>query len=270
MIAGRPAAYADFLGYDKVGHHSGIERYDVLQVLRSIDQQIGRLARVSELAPRPYRFVILSDHGLTQGPCFTDRFGYPFDSFVRAAADPSPHTQPEPGDGKGTKTVRRRNEHSSSLGRLRSHPGVGSLLVASRTDGGMVLGRSGSLRLDTGEVTGADPLAGYGPHAREQVARTHDFDSCADIMVNSAYDPETDEASAFEMHVASHGALSGPQSHGFLLYPSEFSPPPDPIVGAVQLHQVLPRWRSELVGTTAEEVSEPALAKAGRVPSMDA
>jgi len=51
MIAGRPAVYADFLGYDEVAHRSGIERYDVLQVLRSIDQQIGRLARVSQLAP---------------------------------------------------------------------------------------------------------------------------------------------------------------------------------------------------------------------------
>ncbi|MBA3798782.1 MAG: phage holin family protein, partial [Geodermatophilaceae bacterium] len=319
MIAGRPAVYADFLGYDEVGHHSGIERYDVLEVLRSIDQQIGRLARVSQLAPRPYHFVILSDHGLTQGPSFTDRFGYTFDSFVRAAADSSPHTQPEPGDGKGTKIARRRNEHSSSpqvcaaggqqqifdeditivysghlatialmkidgrataedidllyphlLTRLRDHPGVGFLLVASRTDGGMVLGRSGSLRLDTGEVTGADPLAGYGPHAREQVARTHDFDNCADIIVNSAYDPETDEASAFEMHVASHGALGGPQSHGFLLYPCEFSPPPDPIVGAVALHQVLRRWRADLVESGVEAVPAPVLAEAGRVPSMDA
>ncbi len=319
MIAGRPAAYADFLGYDEVGHHSGIERYDVLHVLRSIDQQIGRLARVSELAPRPYRFVILSDHGLTQGPSFTDRFGYPFDSFVRAAADPSPHTQPEPGEGKGTKTVRWRNEHSSSpevcaaggqqqildeditivysghlatialmkiegratveeidalyphlLGRLRSHPGVGFLLVTSSVSGGMVLGRNGSLRLDTGEVTGTDPLRGYGPHAQEQVARTHDFDNCADVIVNSAYDPETDEASAFEMHVASHGALGGPQSHGFLLYPSEFSPPPDTIVGAVQLHQVLRRWRAEVAETGGEGVQGPALAEAGRVPSMDA
>lgn len=114
MITGRHAVYADFLGYDEVGHHSGIERYDVLEVLRSIDQQIGRLARVSELAPRPYHFVILSDHGLTQGPSFTDRFGYTFDSFVRAAAQASPYAQTEPGEGRGSKSARRRNEHSSS------------------------------------------------------------------------------------------------------------------------------------------------------------
>ena len=302
MIAGRPAVYADFLGYDEVGHHSGIERYDVLEVLRSIDQQIGRLARVSELAPRPYHFVILSDHGLTQGPAFTDRFGYTFDSFVRAAAQASPYAQPEPGEGRGSKTARRRNEHSSSaqvcaaggqqqisdeditivysghsttvalmkiqgratlegiearyphlLSRLRRHPGVGFLLVSSHVNGGMVLGRNGAHRLDTGEVTGVDPLVNYGPHAREQVARTDTFDNCADIMVNSAYDPETDEASAFEMHVASHGALGGPQSQGFLLYPSGFIPPSGPIVGAERLHRVLRDWRADSAGLLSDQ-----------------
>lgn len=296
MIAGRPAVYADFLGYDEVGHHSGIERYDVLEVLRSIDQQIGRLARVSELAPRPYHFVILSDHGLTQGQSFTDRFGYAFDSFVRAASQASPYAQPQPISGKPAKNARRRNEHSSSaqicaaggqeqisdeditivysghlatialmkiegratvedidaaypnlLTRLRQHPGVGFLLVKSGAHGGMVLGRNGSLQLNTAKVTGTDPLADYGSHAREQVARTNGFGNCADIMVNSAYDPEADEASAFEMHVASHGALGGPQSQGFLLYPSGFQAPPDPIVGAEDLHLVLRGWRTGLV-----------------------
>lgn len=316
MIAGRPAVYADFLGYDEVAHHSGIERYDVLEVLRSIDQQIGRLARVSQLAPRPYQFVILSDHGLTQGPSFTDRFGYTFDSFVRAAGEQSPHAQPDPGEGKGAKVARRRNEHSSSsevgaaggqrqifdrditivysghlatialmkiegratteeidviyphlLSRLRQHPGVGFLLVKSHADGGMVLGAKGSLRLDTGEIVGDDPLVAYGPHAREQVTRTDSFDNCADIIVNSAYDPETDEASAFEMHVASHGALGGPQGRGFLLYPSDFIPPPEPLVGAENVHQVLRGWRAGL----SERVGpDPALAQAGRVPSRDA
>lgn len=34
------------------------------------------------------------------------------------------------------------------------HPGGGFLLVASRDRGGLAIGRCGSLRLDTGEVTG--------------------------------------------------------------------------------------------------------------------
>ena len=75
VLAGRPVVYADFLGYDEVAHHSGIERFDTLEVLRSIDQQIGRLARAAQLAPRDYHLVLLSDHGQTQGEAFAQRFG---------------------------------------------------------------------------------------------------------------------------------------------------------------------------------------------------
>ncbi|MDT7699758.1 MAG: hypothetical protein QOJ30_2083 [Pseudonocardiales bacterium] len=82
MLDGRPAVYADFLGYDEVAHHSGIERVDVLSVLRSIDQQIGRLHRAAHLAPRPYLIVALSDHGQTQGQAFSDRFGETIETLV--------------------------------------------------------------------------------------------------------------------------------------------------------------------------------------------
>lgn len=75
MLAGRPVVYADFLGYDEVAHHTGIERFDALAVIRSIDQQIGRLHRASRLAPRRYHLIVLSDHGVTQGWAFTNRFG---------------------------------------------------------------------------------------------------------------------------------------------------------------------------------------------------
>ena len=75
MLAGRPVVYADFLGYDEVAHHTGIERFDALAVIRAIDQQIGRLYRAERLAPRRYQLVVLSDHGVTQGWAFTNRFG---------------------------------------------------------------------------------------------------------------------------------------------------------------------------------------------------
>ena len=58
MLAGRPVVYADFLGYDEAAHHAGLERADSLAVLRSIDQQIGRLYRASALAPREYHLVV--------------------------------------------------------------------------------------------------------------------------------------------------------------------------------------------------------------------
>ena len=90
MLAGRPCVYADFLGYDEVAHHSGLERVDSLAVLRRIDQQIGRLHRATQLAPRRYHLVCLSDHGQTQGLAFADRFGESIEELVGRLCGASP------------------------------------------------------------------------------------------------------------------------------------------------------------------------------------
>ena len=70
MLAGRPVVYTTFLAYDEVAHHSGIERPDTLAVLRQVDRQIARIAAAAADAPRPYRLVVLSDHGQSQGATF--------------------------------------------------------------------------------------------------------------------------------------------------------------------------------------------------------
>lgn len=75
MYRGVPAMYATFVGYDEVAHHSGPERPDTLQVLRRLDKQIARLERASRWAPRPYRIVVLSDHGQSPGTPFRQRAG---------------------------------------------------------------------------------------------------------------------------------------------------------------------------------------------------
>jgi putative membrane protein len=74
MFRGVRVAYADFVGYDEVAHHSGIQRPDAMAVLRRIDHQLARLERAAASAPRPYRFVLLSDHGQTQGATFRQRY----------------------------------------------------------------------------------------------------------------------------------------------------------------------------------------------------
>ncbi len=409
MLAGRPVAYADFLGYDEVAHHSGIERFDTLQVLRSIDQQIGRLWRATQLAPRPYHLVCLSDHGQTQGWAFADRFGETIEHLVGRLCDtPEGDTRPpvirspdhrgsdhtnggvdgapfvrtaeartaEARDGRGAgdagaaegdarppvirspdhrgsdhtnggvdgapfvrtagertagvrtagvrsqrategwqlaaavaeaasgtgviaRRLRDRVERAGSaehtprdrggspgavarvapgvvcvvsghtamvsftdlpgrvplevierrwpdlLPALVDHPGVGFLLVHSEEFGPVVLGRDGLRRLDSGVVVGEDPLALYGEHAARLVARTSTFPHCADVMINSRLDPATEEASAFEPHVGSHGGLGGPQQHGFLVHPASFSAPGE-VVGAEHLHRVLRGWLTDL------------------------
>lgn len=82
MYEGVPVSYATFVGYDEVAHHSGVERRDALDVLRRLDQQFARLERMAQYAPRPYQFVILSDHGQSQGATFKQRFGETLEDVV--------------------------------------------------------------------------------------------------------------------------------------------------------------------------------------------
>ncbi|HET7506762.1 MAG TPA: phage holin family protein [Solirubrobacterales bacterium] len=98
VLSGRPVVYTTFLAYDEVAHHSGIERHDALVVLRDLDRQIARIARACEDAPRPYRLVVLSDHGQSQGETFRDRYAQTLEELVRDACDPDSMVAAEDGD----------------------------------------------------------------------------------------------------------------------------------------------------------------------------
>jgi hypothetical protein len=87
MMRGRPAVYATFSSYDEVAHHSGLERADTLEALRRLDQQFGRIERARRLAPRPYKLVVLSDHGQTQGATFKQRNGYDLRTLVERSIE---------------------------------------------------------------------------------------------------------------------------------------------------------------------------------------
>ena len=98
ILAGRPTIYTTFLAYDEVAHHSGIERHDALAVLRDLDRQIARIAAACPEAPRPYRLVVLSDHGQSQGETFRDRFGESLEELVRSACEPDSTVAVEGGE----------------------------------------------------------------------------------------------------------------------------------------------------------------------------
>jgi uncharacterized membrane protein YvlD (DUF360 family) len=87
MMAGRPVVYTTFLAYDEVAHHSGVERHDTLAVLRHVDQQLARIQAAVADAPRPYRLVVLADHGQSQGATFLQRYGVTLEQVVRSACD---------------------------------------------------------------------------------------------------------------------------------------------------------------------------------------
>jgi len=326
-----------------VAHHSGIERFDTLGVLRAIDRQIGRLYRATQLAPRRYHVICLSDHGQTQGLPFAQRFGETIEELIgrlcgasaeRRRASRELHGERQragtrrsaegwqvgavlaeacSGGGPIARRLRSRVQRAEQhqepahpmtdegavtrvapgvvvvlsghtamisftahegrveletieraypdlLPALVDHEGVGFLLVRSGELGPMVYGRDGELRLGDGTVTGRDPLAGYGPHAAELIRRFDSFPRCPDVVVNSRYDPATDDASPFEPHVGSHGGLGGPQARGFLIHPAEL-PEPGEIVGAEHLHRVLRSWLTHLGHPVPEQVGE-----AGAVP----
>ncbi|WP_445397397.1 phage holin family protein [Streptomyces sp. LE64] len=84
MLAGRGAVYADLVAYDEVAHHSGPRSGDTERVLTRLDRSLALLAQVAEHAPRPYRIVVLSDHGQSPGETFLGRYGLSLGNLVRA------------------------------------------------------------------------------------------------------------------------------------------------------------------------------------------
>ncbi|MFD9908932.1 phage holin family protein [Streptomyces sp. NPDC059063] len=307
MLAGRAAVYADLVAYDEVAHHSGPASGDAERVLRRLDRSLALLAQVAEHAPRPYRIVLLSDHGQSPGETFRARYGLTLGDLVRAGCGlPVPrkaqrtHSGAEARsavraalrrpveEGKGEHRPRRRAEpivlasgnlglvsfpdvshrmtreeiddrHPALLPTLANHPGVGFLLVRSAERGPLVMGaRGGAVYLPSPAAPPPaappavlGPLADFGPGAADVGRRTDSFPHTADIMVNSAYDPQDGEVLAFEEQIGSHGGLGGAQSRPFLLSPLALPPPVDEggeLVGAEAVHQVLRRWLGEGFG----------------------
>jgi uncharacterized membrane protein YvlD (DUF360 family) len=83
MMAGRSSIYCDFTDYDEIAHHAGPTRPESLASLAGLDHLIGVLQAASEQAPRPYEFVVLSDHGQSQGATFRQRHGRTLEELVR-------------------------------------------------------------------------------------------------------------------------------------------------------------------------------------------
>jgi uncharacterized membrane protein YvlD (DUF360 family) len=84
MLAGRAAVYADLVAYDEVAHHSGPHSRDAEKVLERLDRSLALIEKIVEHAPRPYRIVVLSDHGQSPGETFQTRYGLTLGDLVRA------------------------------------------------------------------------------------------------------------------------------------------------------------------------------------------
>ena len=85
MRMGTPVIYVDFTGYDSIAHHSGPERPESLAAVRGIDHEIERIVAAMARAQRPYRLVVLSDHGQSLGQPFAERYGVSLEQCVAGA-----------------------------------------------------------------------------------------------------------------------------------------------------------------------------------------
>jgi uncharacterized membrane protein YvlD (DUF360 family) len=329
LTRGVSPIYAMWVAYDEVAHHSGIDRHDALRVLRDLDRDIHRLELAAAAAPRPYRFVVLSDHGQSQGATFRQRWGASLRDVVEGAlarengdrrdpvtggfeTDEGWHTVsalltdllsegrpeslvsrslrrrlrdgevqvgPQPGwsrrlgrrlpppppptyaDGQVlvlasgslgliylTGWSRRltleeiEGLHPHLVSTLLEHQGIGWLLVRSAERGSVVLGPKGLVVVATGQVVGEDPLAAYGPNALAHIRRTDGFADVPDLLIHSAYNPDTGETPAFEELIGSHGGLGGWQARPFVLHPGALALGAAPVVGAEDLYRRLKRW----------------------------
>ena len=84
MLRGTPAIYVDYTDYDEIAHHSGPERPESLDALDGVDRELKTLLKASADAPRPYRFVVLADHGQSLGATFLQRHGVTLQDLVRS------------------------------------------------------------------------------------------------------------------------------------------------------------------------------------------
>jgi hypothetical protein len=140
--------------------------------------------------------------------------------------------------------------HPGLLDALRTHPGIGFVVVrdGKRT---VALGAAGEHVLETGKVSGVDPLALF-PDAAEDYSHVMGYPAAPDIYVNSLYDPRLDEVAAFEELVGCHGGQGGWQTRPVLVYPAEWGLDADllddqgRLVGAETVHRQMVRWLERL------------------------
>ena len=124
---------------------------------------------------------------------------------------------------------------------LCAHEGIGFIAGLDSAGVPWALGAHGRIRLDTGEVTGQDPLQPYGDHAARVLRRAVVMPEAPDLYINSRIEDATLDIAAFEPLVGAHGGLGGWQDRAILLTPRTLAHvlPDEHIEGADRLHAVL-------------------------------
>jgi uncharacterized membrane protein YvlD (DUF360 family) len=89
IYLGVPVVYATLFAYDEVAHHSGIDGPAAHRILGRLDNLLARIEYAAGTATRPYRIVVLSDHGQSEGATFLQRQGMTLEQLVAELAGES-------------------------------------------------------------------------------------------------------------------------------------------------------------------------------------
>jgi uncharacterized membrane protein YvlD (DUF360 family) len=125
ILRGVPIIYADFVDYDEIAHHAGPERGESLDALDGVDHVLGALERVAGDAPRPYRFVVLSDHGQSQGATFRQRYKVTIEDLIRGLIGEEPAVK------TATSTAESWGPINALLTEMGRAAGIGGRLIGS-------------------------------------------------------------------------------------------------------------------------------------------
>lgn len=141
MYRAAPVIYADLVDYDEIAHRAGIARAEAQDALAGIDRIVAIIEKVTVDAPRPYRIVVLSDHGQSPGPMFKDRYGRSLQSVIEGLMDEDTSSRPQRSHGEHVGRVSTLLAEGPSLPGLSAARGVG----ASGTVHDLVVAASGNL-----------------------------------------------------------------------------------------------------------------------------
>jgi uncharacterized membrane protein YvlD (DUF360 family) len=153
MLRGTSIIYVTYTDYDEIAHHSGPQRAEALDALDGVDRVLGSLIRAAEDAPRPYRFVVLSDHGQTLGATFRQRFDRTLEDVVRQLMGGADSVSTAVGEVEEWRVV---NSFASELTRARGAATVARRALRSRT-----------MRRATGATRAADVAAAVEPTTQD-------------------------------------------------------------------------------------------------------